>query len=124
MADLDSNSNNLYAYIVANSLFTPRQLSIISKRLQNTGKAENISSGAYYRQVRQCRDKVAAVLYSMLLLQSTGVIQPDSLTTLNRLADQLGVIFASESSDISSSEQTINNVMSVIDQLIKRMSKL
>jgi hypothetical protein len=124
MAASDSNSNNLYAHIIANSLFTPRQLSIISKRLQNRGKAENISSGAYYRQVRQCRDKVTAVLYSMLLLQSTGVIQPDTWTILSRLADQLGVIFASESSDISSSGQTVNNVMSVIDQLIKRMSKL
>jgi hypothetical protein len=124
MASSDSNSNNLYAYIVANSLFTPRQLSIISKRLQGRGKAENMSSGAYYRQVRQCREKVAAVLYSMILLQSTGVIQPDTLATLGRLADQLGVIFASESSDISSSEQRVNDVMSVIDQLVKRMSKL
>jgi hypothetical protein len=124
MAASDSNSNNLYAYIVANSLFTPRQLSIISKRLQGSGKAENISSGAYYRQVRQCREKVAAVFYSMILLQSTGVIQPDALTTLGRLADQLGVIFASESSDISSGEQRVNDVMSVIDQLVKRMSKL
>src|SRR6185436_2224673 len=88
MAASDSNSNNLYAYIVANSLFTPRQLSIISKRLQGRGKAENISSGAYYRQVGQCREKVAAVLYSMILLQSTGVIQPDTLATLGRLADQ------------------------------------
>ena len=124
MAASDSNSNNLYAYIVANSLFTPRQLSIISKRLQGSGRAENISSGAYYRQVKQCREKVAAVLYSMILLQSTGVVQPDTLMTLSRLADQLGVIFASESSDISSSEQRVNDVMSVIDQLVKRMSKL
>jgi hypothetical protein len=124
MAASDSNSNNLYAYIVANSLFTPRQLSIISKRLQGSGKAENISSGAYYRQVKQCREKVAAVLYSMILLQSTGVIQPDTLMTLGRLADQLGVIFASESSDIPSGEQRVNDVMSVIDQLVKRMSKL
>ncbi|HEX2556873.1 MAG TPA: hypothetical protein VHK86_00995 [Nitrososphaera sp.] len=124
MATPDSNSNNLYAYIVANSLFTPRQLSIISKRLQGSGRVENISSGAYYRQVKQCREKVAAVLYSMILLQSTGVIQPDTLMTLGRLADQLGVIFASESSDIPSGEQRINDVMSVIDQLVKRMSKL
>jgi len=124
MASSSSNSNNLYAHIVANSLFTRRQLSIISNRLQGGGKAENISSGAYYRQVKQCRDKVAAVLYSMILLQSTGILQPDAMMTLGRLAEQLGVIFASESSDISSSGQRINDVMSVIDQLVKRMSKL
>jgi hypothetical protein len=124
MVASDSNSNNLYAYIVANSLFTPRQISIISKRMQGSGKVENISSGAYYRQVSQCREKVAAILYSMILLQLTGIIQPDALTTLSRLADQLGVIFASESSDISSGEQRVNDVMSVIAQLVKRMSKL
>jgi hypothetical protein len=124
MAASDSNSNNLYAYIVANSLFTTRQLSIISKKLQGRGKPESISSGAYYRQVRQCREKVASILYSMIVLQSTGVIQPDALTTLGRLGNQLSVIFASESSDISSGEQRVNDVMSVIDQLVKRMSKL
>jgi hypothetical protein len=124
MAAPDSNSHNLYAYIVANSLFTPRQLSIISKRLQGSGKVENISSGAYYRQVRQCREKVAAILFSIILLQSTRVIQPDTLTALSRLTDKLGVIFSSESSDISTSEQRVNDVMSVIDQLVKRMSKL
>src|SRR5437868_10835880 len=100
MASSSSNSNNLYAHIVANSLFTPRQMSIISKKLQGSGKAKDISSGAYYRQVRQCREKVAAVLYSMILLRSTGILQPDAIMTLSRLAEQLGVIFASESSDI------------------------
>lgn len=123
MADEKSNSNSLFAYLITNSLFTPRQLSIILKRLQGGGRAQNISSGAYYRQVRQCRNKVNAILYSMILLQSTGVVQPEALSALGRLAEQLGVIFASESSDVAS-RLSVNDVMSVIDQLVKRMSKL
>lgn len=123
MADAKSNSNTLYAYLVANSLFTPRQLSIISKKMQGGGRAQNISSGAYYRQVKQCRDKVNAVLYSMVLLQSTGVVQPEASSALGRLAEQLGVIFASEGSD-AASRLNVNDVISVIDQLVKRMSKL
>ena len=123
MAAAKSNSNNLYAYIVANSLFTSRQLDIISKRLQGSSRAPNISSGAYYRQVKQCRDKVNAVLYSMILLQSTGIVQPEALSALGRLAEQLGVIFASEGSDVAS-RLSVNDVISVIDQLVKRMSKL
>lgn len=106
-----------------NSLFTPRQLSIISKKMQGGGRAQNISSGAYYRQVKQCRAKVNAVLYSMILLQSTGIVQPDALSAIGRLAEQLGVIFASEGSDVAS-RLSVNDVISVIDQLIKRMSKL
>ncbi len=123
LADSESNSNNLYGYLIANSLFTPRQLSIISKRLQGAGRAPNISSGAYYRQVKQCRDKVNAVLYSMILLQSTGIVQPEALSAIGKLADQLSVIFASEDSDVAS-RVSVDNVISVIDQLVKRMSKL
>jgi hypothetical protein len=123
IADARSNSNNLYAYLVANSLFTPRQLSIISKRLQGGGRAPNISSGAYYRQVKQCRDKVNAVLYSTILLQSTGIVQPEALSAIGKLAEQLGVIFASEGSDVAS-RLSVDDVISVIDQLVKRMSKL
>ncbi|HXG07972.1 MAG TPA: hypothetical protein VNI77_11685 [Nitrososphaera sp.] len=123
MADPKSNSNYLYAHIVANSLFTLRQLDIISKRLQGNRRPENISPGAYYRQVKQCRDKVNAVLYSMILLQSTGVVQPETASAIARLAEQIGVIFASESSDVSS-KLDMNDVTSVIDALVKRMSRL
>jgi hypothetical protein len=123
MANAKSNSNNLFGYLVANSLFTPHQISIISKRLQSSGKPENISSGAYWRQVRQCREKVMAVLYSAILLQSTGVLQPEALSALSRMAEQLGVMFASEGSDVSLQARTAD-VISVMEQLLKRMSKL
>jgi hypothetical protein len=123
MADPQSNSSAVYAHLLANSLFTPRQLSIISKRLQGGRKAEKISSGAYYRQVKQCRKKVLSLLYSMLLLQSTGIVQLETSATLTRLAEQLAVIFASEGSDVTS-RLNVNDVISVIDEVVKRMSWL
>jgi hypothetical protein len=123
MAAPQSNSSTLYAYLLANSLFTPRQLSIISKRLQGGGKTEKISSGAYYRQVKQCRKKVLSILYSMILLQSTGVVELEASATLSKLAKQLAVIFASESSDVMS-RLNVDDVISVIDEMVKRMSKL
>ena len=119
----ESNSTALYAHLLANSLFTPRQFSIISKRLQGSRRAEKISSGAYYRQVKQCRKKVFSVLYSMILLQSTGVLQLETSATLNRLTEQLAVIFTSEGSDVTD-KLNINDVISVIDEVVKRMSKL
>ena len=123
MADQGSNSDTLYAYIVANSLFTPRQLSIILNQLEGGGKPEKISSGAYYRQVKQCRKKVISLLYSIMLLQSIGIVHPDALRTLNRLAEQLTVIFASESSD-GTPRLDVDHVISVINEVIKRVSKL
>ena len=118
-----SNFTTLYTHLLENSLFTPRQFSIISKRLQGSRKAEKISSGAYYRQVKQCRKKVLSVLYSMILLQSTGVLQLETSATLNRLTEQLAVIFTSEGSDVTD-KLNINDVISVIDEVVKRMSKL
>ena len=123
MSDQGSNSNALYAYIVANSLLTPRQLSIILKQLDGGGKPENISSGAYYRQVKQCRKKVISVLYSMILLQSVGIVRSEALTALSKLAEQLAVIFDSKSSDAMSGFN-IDDVISVINEVIKRISKL
>jgi hypothetical protein len=123
MAKQGSNFNALYAYIVANSLFTPRQLSIISNQLKGGSKPEKISSGAYYRQVKQCRKKVISILYSMILLQSIGIVQSEALTTLNKLAEQLTVIFASESSD-AMSRLNVDDVISVINEVIKRVSNL
>jgi hypothetical protein len=123
MAGSDSKSSRLLEQLVANSLFTPKQASIILKRLQGAGRAPNISSGAYYRQVRQSRDKAVAVLYSAILLQSTGALQPEALGALGRLADQLGVIFASEGSDILD-QARLKDVMSVMDTLVKRVCKL
>jgi hypothetical protein len=123
MAGVDSKSSRLLEQLVANSLFTPKQIAIISKRLQGTGRAQNISSGAYYRQVKQSREKAIAVLYSAILLQSSGALQPDALSALGRLADQLGVIFASEGSDILD-DARLEDVISVMDQLVKRVCKL
>jgi hypothetical protein len=124
MPDPRSDSSTIYTHLVANSLFTPRQLSIISKKLQGSGKTEKISSGAYYRQVKQCSKKVTSVLYSMILLQSMGIVQLEAPSTLNKLAQQLAVIFASESSSDVTTRLNVDDVISVISEVIKRMSKL
>ena len=124
MPDPRSNSSIIYTYLVANSLFTPRQLSIISKKLQGSGTTDKISSGAYYRQVKQCRKKVTSVLYSMILLQSMGIVQLEAPSILTKLAEQLAVIFASESSSDITVSLNVNDVISVINEVIKRMSKL
>ena len=124
MSNQGSNSNILYTHLVANSLFTPRQLSIILKQLRGDSKTEKISSGAYYRQVKQCRKKVISILHSMILLQSMGIIQSGTSATLSKVSEQLAVIFASESSSDAIPRLNTNDVISVIDEVIERMSKL
>ncbi len=124
MGDMILSSNTLYGQIVANSIFTPRQISIILNQLKGSGKPENISSGAYYRQVKQCKRKVNSLLYSMMLLQSIGIIKTDASVTLTKLAEQLSVIFSiDKSSDIVLGTNG-KDVMHVINEVIKRISMM
>lgn len=60
----------------------------------------------------------------MIILQSMGIVQSDASATLSKVAEQLAVIFASESSSDAIPGLNTNDVISVIDEVIKRMSKL
>ena len=117
------NSNQLFAHILANSLFTTKQASIIFSKLRGAPRPAGMTSGAYFRQVKQCREKVYSVLYSGVLLQSTGVLEDQGLIALSQVADQMRVIFSTNARDIMSQDRT-ESVMSVMSQLIKRVSRL
>ena len=123
MKDSHSHSYNVYSHIIANSSFTKRQIDIIYKKLNNDDRPTNITPGAYYRQIKQCKRKVRRLLYSLLLLRSLNVIDNQTLIVIERISEQLTVMFANNSSDISPSFQS-ETVTYTIDELIKRMNTL
>src|SRR6266513_2254372 len=110
MIEQETNFNNIYE-------------DIITKRLINKNKLEDISSGAYYRQLKQCQDKVISLLYSILLLRALRVVDEQTLSIIDGLADQIAVILSTKNSDVRF-RQNNQSVMSVLDQIIKRMSKV
>jgi hypothetical protein len=119
-----SKSNNLYNEILLKSLFTSRQMSIIYKRAIKQSNQENISAGAYYRQLKQCRLKIKSVLYSVLLLRLCGAIDNEAINTLEKLALQLDVISqVSTDSDVAKN-QTIQDIIPVVNKLIDKMCKV
>ena len=123
MVEQETNFNNVYEDIITKSFFTERQIYIISKRLINKNKLEDISSGAYYRQLKQCQDKVISLLYSILLLRAIRVVDEQTLSIIDGLADQIAVMLSTKNSDVRF-RQNKQSVMSVLDQIIKRMSKV
>jgi hypothetical protein len=123
MKEAQSNSYNIYTHIIVNSLFTKKQIDIISKRLNNAERPKNMTSGAYYRQIKQCREKVRRLLYSLLLLRSLALIDNQTFLAIERISEQLSVIFGNKSSDISQICQS-RSVIYTIDELIKRMNTL
>jgi hypothetical protein len=123
MKKTQSNSYDIYSHIIENSLFTNRQIDIICKKLKNIDRPTNMTAGAYYRQVKQCKKKVTRLLYSLLLLRSLNIVDKQTLFAIERLSEQLTVIFSNKSSDISQTYQN-NSVTFVIDELIKRLNTL
>ena len=123
MVEQETNFNKVYEDIITKSFFTERQIYIISKSLINKNKLEDISSGAYYRQLKQCQDKVISLLYSILLLRAIRVVDEQTLSIIDGLADQIAVMLSTKNSDVRFRENK-QSVMSVLEQIIKRMSKV
>jgi hypothetical protein len=120
----NSKSNNLYNEILLKSLFTSRQMSIIYKRAIRQSNQENISSGAYYRQLKQCRLKIKSVLYSVLLLRLCGALDNQAINTLEKLALQLDVISQISTGSDVAKNQTIQDIIPVVNKLIDKMCKV
>ena len=123
MSNYESYFNIIYREIIANSLFTERQIDIIYNRLSHQTVPKNISRGAYHRQLKQCRNKIVGVLYSILLLKSLGAIDQQTLSLLGTMCDQLVVMLDIENSDISRNKVT-DNVMSTVNGILKKMCKV
>jgi len=105
-------------------LFTDRQISIIYNRISKQSSRENISAGAYYRQLKQCRIKIKSVLYSILLLRLCGALDREAMITLDKVAQQLDVMSqALGHSDITAG-QTVQDVSTVVGKLIDTMCKV
>lgn len=113
------NFNIFREYIIENSLFTKRQFSIILKGLNKMDFQENISSGAYYRQIKQCRRKIIRVLYSIIMLEYIEAIDPQTLDVLNRVSTQLDIMLQESHSDTESTK--LNDVIHMLSAITERL---
>ena len=120
----DSKSNNFYEEFHRKSLFTDRQISIIYNRIIKQSSRENISAGAYYRQVKQCRIKIKSVLYSILLLRLCGALDREAMITLDKIALQLDVMSQALGHSDTTAGQNVQDVTTVVGKLIDTMCKV
>jgi hypothetical protein len=120
----DSNSNNFYEEFHRKSLFTDRQISIIYNRITKQSSRENISAGAYYRQVKQCRIKIKSVLYSILLLRLCGALDREAMISLDKIALQLDVMSQALGHSDTTAGRTVQDVSTIVGKLIDTMCKV
>jgi 2-oxoglutarate dehydrogenase complex dehydrogenase (E1) component-like enzyme len=119
MENSDLNYAAILNHFIANSIFTKKQTSIIYNKMLKAKPIDNISSGAYYRQLAQCRNKTRKTVYTMVLLQLLNVVDTETFSVLDRLNNQLSVILNKQSDEIDPS--VLNGVISLIDNVIKRL---
>ena len=111
--------------LVKNSMLTPRQVSIIYKKLGKGKSPIIISRGAYYRQVKQCKGKIRQIIYSIILLRLMGVLDDRIYTILDQLNaqfTQISLVYEQES-NISQGMYT-RNLIPVLEDVITKLSKI
>ncbi|MGB7696115.1 MAG: hypothetical protein WBL46_02705 [Nitrososphaeraceae archaeon] len=113
------NYTSIFNHFIENSIFTKKQTSIIYNKVLREKPARNISTGAYYRQLGQCRNKVKRTVYTLLLLRLLNVVDVETFAILNQLNDQLNVILNKPSDEIDNS--TLSNVISLMDNVIRKL---
>lgn len=116
----NNNINNLLLNkFIENSSFTKRQIQIIYKIYNREERLKDISSGAYYREVKQCKDKIRKLCYSIILLNLIGVLNSEQLTTLNSLIHKLDKLKDNHNMHHNSaSEPVIHIIEKLLDKMI------
>jgi len=116
MTEMDgSNFNNIIRQIIKKSLFTEKQIKIILNRKNLSEFDFGITKGAYFRQVGQSRDKLMGLYYSIILLRGLGILLPDDVDVISRLAEQVSVI---KDSDVFPERE--EQVTNLIDKLVRQ----
>jgi hypothetical protein len=112
-------SNNIIRQIIKKSLFTERQIEIILNQLNLHKTQFFISKGAYFRQVRQSRDKLIGLYYSVILLRGLSILVPEDIDVISKLSEQVSVI---QSSDVFPEKE--EEIMFVIGELVNRACRV
>lgn len=119
---MEKNNLNYTVFLnhfIANSIFTEKQTSIIYNKVLKSKPSKNMTSGAYYRQLGQCRTKTMKVVYTLLLLRVLGVVDTKTCSVLDQLNDQLNVMINKPSDELDAT--VLGNVISLIHNVINKL---
>lgn len=119
---MESSNMNFTVFLdhfIVNSILTKKQTSIIYNKMLKAKPMDNITSGAYYRQLRQCRDKTRKVVYTLLLLRLLNAVDIQAFPVLDQVNNQLNVISNKQTDIIDAT--SLNDVISLIDNVIRKL---
>lgn len=118
--------NDLLNRLIEKNLFTKKQISIIYNKVNpHTSNVTNnqLSAGAYYRQVKQCRKKYDRFIYTVLLFRLLNLIDNTSIQTLESIVNQLEKISRYDINH-KSPEIVSNDIIIVIEEILRKINKI
>jgi hypothetical protein len=121
LKDTGDINNMLFFKLIENSIFTHRQIQIIYNFSINSKRSYEISSGAYYRQVKQTRMKLKKICYSIMLLNLMNLLNTKQMSALTSIIDQLRLL---NDNHEKYHKDDLTNVMNVIDEMIIKVINL
>ena len=119
MENNNLNYTSILNHFVVNSILTEKQTSIIYNRIMKSRPSKKMTSGAYYRQLGQCRTKIRKIVYTLLLLRLFSVLDVGTFSVLDQLHNQLNVMLNKRSDEIGTT--TLSNVISLVDDVIAKL---
>ena len=119
MENSNLNYTSVLNHFVINSILTEKQTSIIYNKIIKSKPSNKMTSGAYYRQLGQCRIKIRKIVYTLLLLRLFSVLDVGTFSVLDQLNNQLNVMLNKRSDEIDTN--TLSNVISLVDDVIAKL---
>ena len=118
--------NDLLNILIKKNLFTKKQISIIYNKFNNpisNVSKNNLSAGAYYRQIKQCRKKYDQLIYTLVLFRLLNFIDNSTIETIESIIKQLEKI---SQHDIhhNSTVMIPNDIIIVIEKIISKINKI
>lgn len=119
MENSNLNYTSVLNHFVVNSILTEKQTSIIYNKIIKSKPSNKMTSGAYYRQLGQCRIKIRKIVYTLLLLRLFSVLDVGTFSVLDQLNNQLNVMLNKRSDEIDTN--TLSNVISLVDDVVAKL---
>jgi hypothetical protein len=112
--------NDIIKHIITNSLFTERQIYILYNKSSRRSPPDRISKGAYYRQLKQSEQKVAGVIYSLIILRYLNLIDKGTFHTIEVILDNTSHLMESIKRDMITQSDS-RNMISLVDEIIQKL---
>ena len=110
--------NSLFMNIIENSSLTKRQIQIIYNISNKQKKPLNITSGAFYREKRQCKNKIKKIYFSIIILILMDILKDEHIHTLISIADKILQLVNNYKEH---HDNNVIPVMKIIEDLINKM---